>query len=56
MTKSSLIKILGMVTTIAGMAASLLSDWVGEQKMNERIDKKVNEAIAEKNGKEKDEP
>ena len=55
MTKSNVIKVLGMVTTVVGMAASLLSNWVSEQKMNERIDEKVNEALAKRDEDENEE-
>ena len=51
-TKTNMIKVLGLVTTVIGMAASLLSDWVSEQKMNERIDEKVNEALTKRNEEE----
>ena len=50
--KSCLIKVLGVVTTVMGMAVSLLSDWVGERKMDEKIDEKVNEALAKKENEE----
>ena len=55
MTKSNVIKVLGMVTTVVGMAASLLSNWVSEQKMNEQISEKVDEALAKRDEKEKEE-
>lgn len=48
--KSNLVKILGVVTSVAGVILSLTSDWVTEQKMEERIDEKVNAAIAKKYG------
>lgn len=54
-TKTNMIKVLGLVTTVIGMAASLLSDWVSEQKMNERIDEKVNEALAKRDEEENEE-
>lgn len=44
--KNNWIKILGVVTTIAGVVVSLASDYVNEQKMNERIEEKVGEALA----------
>jgi hypothetical protein len=53
--KTNMIKVLGLVTTVIGMAASLLSDWVSEQKMNERIDEKVNEALAKRDEEENEE-
>lgn len=44
--KSNMIKVLGLATSIIGVAATLLSDWVNEQKMDEKIEEKVNEALA----------
>lgn len=52
--KSNAIKVLGLVATLVGMGATLISDWVSEQKMNEMIDEKVNEALAKQ--KEEEEP
>lgn len=46
---SKLIKVLGLAASVVGVAATLLSDWVNEQKMDEKIEEKVNEAIAKKN-------
>lgn len=48
MGKSSIIKVLGTVVTVVGLAANLLSDWVKDQQMNKKIDEKVNEAIAKR--------
>lgn len=47
--KSKLIKVLGLTASVIGVAATLLSDWVNEQKMDEKIEEKVNEALAKKN-------
>lgn len=44
-----LVKVLGMTATVVGMAATLLTDWVNEQKMDEKIEEKVNEALAKRN-------
>ena len=55
MTKSNLIRVLGAVGTIVTIAASLLSNWVDDQKMNEKIDEKVNEALAKRDEKEDEE-
>ena len=46
MTKNTLIKVLGLVATVIGAGMSLVTDWVNEQKMEERIEEKVNEALA----------
>ena len=34
--------------TVIGLGANLINDWADEQKMNEQIDKKVNEALAKR--------
>lgn len=47
-TKSKMIKVLGLAATAIGVAATLITDWVNEQKMDEKIEEKVNEALAER--------
>lgn len=49
---SKMIKAIGMAATIIGIGANLLTDWVDEQKMDEKIEAKVNEALAKKNDDE----
>lgn len=46
MNSTKLVKILGMVATVAGVGATLLTDWVNEKKMEERIDERINEKLA----------
>lgn len=46
---SSLIKVLGILATVVGIGANLLSDFVGEKKTDAKIQEKVNKALAEKN-------
>ena len=46
MINEKMIKILGIVATTVGMGATLLTDWVNEKKMDEKIVKKINEALA----------
>lgn len=46
---NKMIKVIGIVTTIIGVGANLITDWVGEKKMDEKIEEKVNEALARKN-------
>lgn len=53
--KSKMIKVLGLTASIIGVAATLLSDWVNDQKMDEKIEEKVNEALAKRND-ENEEP
>ncbi len=43
-----IIKIIGFTATIMGVGASLVTDWVNEKKMDERIDEKVREALSTK--------
>ncbi len=49
MKKISLIKILGIAATLLGAGATILSDWVSEKQMDEKIEEKVNEALQKKN-------
>lgn len=41
MNNAKLVKILGLVATAVGMGATLLTDWVNEKKMEERINEKL---------------
>lgn len=45
---SKMIKAIGMAATIIGIGVNLLTDWVDERKMDEKIEAKVNEALAKK--------
>lgn len=49
------LKVLGIVTTVIGTGVTLLSGWVNEQKMNETIEEKVNEALAKRDSEEDEE-
>ncbi|GEM_PF-503388 len=46
MVNTKLVKILGIVATVVGMGATLLTDWVNEKKMEEKIDERINEKLA----------
>lgn len=46
------IKILGIAATVVGMGMTLITDWVNDKKMNEKIEEKVLEALTNKIGKE----
>ena len=46
MNKSKLVKILGLAATIGGVAATLLTDWVNEQKMDEKINECIDTKLA----------
>jgi hypothetical protein len=50
--KSKLIKFIGLAATILGVGVNLVSDWVDEQKMDEKIEEKVNKAMQEKEKEE----
>jgi hypothetical protein len=47
-----LVKIIGIAATIIGMCTTLATDWVNEQKMDEKIEEKVNEALAKREEEE----
>ena len=59
---SNIIKVIGFAATILGLAATVVTDWVNEKKMEEMVDEKVQAALAthatEENEEEekKDEP
>lgn len=40
------IKIIGLIATVVGMGASLVTDYVNEKKTDTKIAEKVNEAVA----------
>lgn len=43
------IKIIGFVATVVGLGASLVTDWVNDKKLDDKISTKVSEAIADMN-------
>jgi hypothetical protein len=49
---SKLIKILGIAATAIGMGATLVTDWVNDKKMDEKIEQKVIEALTKTNERE----
>ena len=55
MFNAKMVKILGLVATAVGMGATLLTDWVNEKKMDERIEEKVNEALAKRDSENEEE-
>ena len=55
MANTNWIKILGLAATVVSMGATLLSNWVDEKKMEERIDKCVDEKLAEMNENDEEE-
>ncbi len=55
MMNSKWIKVIGLAATVLGLGATLITDWVNEQKMNETIDAKINEALNNKEENENEE-
>lgn len=54
MINAKMVKILGLVATAVGMGATLLTDWVNEKKMEEKIDERINEKLAALNDEEEE--
>ena len=52
MVNGKLIKVLGIAATAIGMCATLVTDWVNDKKMDEKIEQKVIEALTKINEKE----
>lgn len=48
MKKSYVLKGIGLLASAAGLALQLLNAWVDDKKMDEKIEEKVNKALAEK--------
>lgn len=48
MKNKNFIKAIGIAVTVIGFGVSILTDWVNEKKMDEKIEEKVNEALAKK--------
>lgn len=45
---TKLVKLIGLGASVAGVAISLLSDWVDEQKMKESVREEVDKALTER--------
>ena len=52
MISPGLIKGIGIGATVLGMGATLVSDWVAEQKMKEQVKETVDEALAKRDEEE----
>lgn len=52
MMNGKLVKILGIAAAVIGMGATLITDWVNERKMDEKINEKVNEAFTKRENEE----
>lgn len=55
MNNSKLVKILGLVATVGGVAMSLLTDWVNEKNMDEKINECIDAKLAALSDDEEDE-
>lgn len=53
--KSKWIKAVGVAATVIGVGVNLITDWVNEQKMDEKIEEKVGEALAQRDKNEAEE-
>jgi low affinity Fe/Cu permease len=47
MKSTNLVKILGLVATVVGAGATLLTNWVEERRMEEKIDERIDKRLAE---------
>lgn len=52
MKKFNAVKLVGLVGLALGGVATLIGNWAQEKQMEEMIDEKVNEALAERNREE----
>ena len=48
---SKVIKVIGFVATVVGLGASLVTDWVNDKKLDDKVSTKVSEVLAELNSK-----
>lgn len=55
MTNGKIIKTIGIAVTVIGFGVNILTDWVNEKKMDERIEEKVNEALAKRDSENEEE-
>ena len=55
MTYGKIIKTIGIAVTVIGFGVNILTDWVNEKKMDERIEEKVNEALAKRDSENEEE-
>lgn len=52
MLNNGVIKGIGIAATVVGVGVSLVTDWVADKKMDEKIEDKVNEALAKRDEEE----
>jgi len=46
---TGLVKGIGLATTVAGMGVTLVSEWVSDKKMDQKIEEQVTKALLSKN-------
>lgn len=51
--KSKMIKLVGFAVTIIGVGVNLVSDWLDEQKMDEKIEEKTMKHLSRKTKKQR---
>ena len=54
MTNGKIIKTIGIAVTVIGFGVNILTDWVNEKKMEEKIDERINEKLAALNDEEEE--
>lgn len=55
MLNGNLIKVIGIAATVVGLGVNLVTDWVNEKKMDERIEEKINEALVKRDEENEEE-
>lgn len=53
--KSKWIKAIGVAATVIGVGVNLITDWVNERKMDEKIEEKISEALVRRDKDEAEE-
>ena len=48
MINKNFIKIIGLAATVLGIGATLVTDWVNDKKMDEKIVEKISETLADR--------
>ena len=50
------LKVIGMITSVAGIVLNMVSSWLDDQKMEELAEEKVEAALAKREKKEEERP
>lgn len=51
----NVVKIIGLLATILGVGGTIVTDWVNDKKIEDKINRKVDEALAEREENEEEE-